>query len=622
MKGVTNATAVLLVNEMESFDVLQTRTVAKTADQLRKLRCSSTVETREALRAWVARSARECQDDRCQKDNLSYCQRCYTAAAEDLLYRLCVVPGYCDAIRTAPDAMAVILASSKKDRRLLTHRVLRDVLDLAPGGADFFDQVGSDEIRRLLIESNTLEGDRERLGHPLIQSWLTGDAARDNPIDEDYLELVNQLLCDLEDQMPQFKTALAAMSSTADRQAIGAARHALSRRIGSEVAFLHEPLVLDTMHTTRRTLTAWRETWPNAALATPAARRLSEVLDGPPNHRRPSAAWQQLRQRVWNELVERIDLPVVGADPHRNMQRFLTLAGISDLDRSRVRKADLATVPRLRHALSGGFTRGRAACDPASGAWTFPQLLGWWHEFHATCGRAPRPTDVSMSDRPSMQAAVPGPLTDWLAEYANANGLSIRDTSSNHVALVELINELEKANTGMVRATHEEYRDPRIFGQRTYAIDLMAELDPALLSPTAGQTSWFDAAVPVFFEADGQQHFEPVERFGGASQLEGSRSRDTSKADAIGKLVADGEDAMMVSIHHGALTGAKHTQLNATDLLTVLTKVRELQGPRWWVFIRPAGSNDMRACPSSGRKPRRLRLPASATACDIEVFTC
>lgn len=87
----------------------------------------------------------------------------------------------------------------------------------------------------------------------------------------------------------------------------------------------------------------------------------------------------------------------------------------------------------------------------------------------------------------------------------------------------------------------------------------------------------------VVFEADGQGHFQEVRNWNLARQ----RANDVAKAARLGP------DDQLVAVHHGLLSGSTAGRLDGDTLVRIVDAARAVGA--WWVFIRPSGSQDLRA---------------------------
>jgi hypothetical protein len=503
------------------------------------------------------------------------CASCIEAFAAVCLRASGLIPGGVHQVSDVPSACALVHAVSPE--ALLTDDVLRSVLDRAPGGAQFLDDPANvSRLRVMLLDKADL--DRSVLGTDEIQEFLP--AARKVPtatlasanltmVDPDPArDVIHHVLRQLQDATA-FSDEQYAMFTTA-------LRNDVTLSLQGPVPTL---FVIPDRATVVAALSTRLDAGALAAGMAESAVALRHVLD-------LSDDLAPLSASVWASLIGTWDIPCVDADPHDNLERLKRMVGgLPSLSYLR----ELA--PQLYATLRGSLPAGRpqgsgTAKDPGAPA-DFAEILAFVEEYRASHdGVMPglRAVHELAKDRlAAFELTLKRTYSEWSRDYAQPRAWKYDGRSSNEVAL-DAIAHAAFGDT-LVSSTSEW---PLQVDDARCRIDLQMELSDGRA---------------LYLEADGEGHFREVCNW----DLGKAQQADHDKALALRDVVlarrADGNDGLMLALHHRTLSGPRKSRISA-DNLTLLTSLAAPE-KAWWMFVRPAGCVEMRHAPTKGA-PRRL----------------
>lgn len=547
------------------------------------LRGAKTVSLRDAVAEGVAAARRERQ---CECPEARACASCMEATAATYLCASGLVPAFLRKVDDVPDACNLIHASSSA--QLLTDPVLRQMCDLAPGGARLFDTVGADRLRAALQDDGRLGP--EILGHDAVIPYL-GSGVR-----YEALERANSLLTQADDVLYVIREAVELSIDQEEQERFRAFRSEL----GSDAAAsLSLPLFLPRRHAVVAALRALADT-PAAKAKATTLHMLIEALDA---SRSRGKAECELREVVWYELLGATKLPASDLDGDTNRRRMEALFGVFPHQHT------LQLYPELRRTVRGAMDRGRptGTCAPspqpaALPAMTVAECLQVVEDHVAAYDRMPHHSELDDALLAAIEAATGVTFTSWIEHLSVLHGIK-RNTRSNNERRLDLI--AGKLFGSRVISHTEEWSCSETFGA-AYRIDTR------LLLSGPRRTE-------LFLEADGEGHFGQVRNW----NLQATCKADKAKATALRKRIHArrdaGEDGMLLMVHHGLLTGPEASRFGPEQLAQVIAAAEAEQA--WWVYVRPAGSRDMRACPSRNGRGRRLRSPELDDTVEVFVLT-
>lgn len=557
------------------FQTRQTRTVSNTAAWLRGcLTGRSSAATRSDLLAALTEASHE-HGHVC--DDMPACDHAIELLAADLLRKSCLTPLGYQTISDLPHAADVVSATSVAsfaEPVVLTGPRLRQLLDQVPGGAAFYDRVGYAQLRSQLLDDPRFTP--ADLG---VTTLHDAGLLDDESVPAELIDAANRLLVDPTTALIAIRTACATATP--------------AEEVGEFLAFLAAcgldarkvslPLYLPSRS---KVVAALRDLATDQQVVSD----LLEVID-PTAHRSRNAAVRKLRDLTFRKLVAASGLPAATEPAHVNRARLSLLLGTAPT------AAPLRCYPKLRNLLRGkiGQGTGRSStqtveltADTTAGLDTLRDVFTMLSEHHATHGRLPTLAELTDGRLQRLEALAGCTYRELAGRLARDRGWRPPARSRNEQRLDALIHDAYVAPDAAQRAAHvdrvEEWSCRAATGG-AWRVDTYVKVTPQIGRP-----------FELFCEADGPGHFTEVRNW----DLEACRRRDVDKAAALGSLLGDTRDGLLLAVHHGLLTGPDAVHLDAATLAAVVTEARTAGA--WWVFLAPAGSRELRAAPLASSK--------------------
>lgn len=533
----------------------------------------------------VADSVAQVSDQRdCDCPRTHPCHGCIRATAATYLRMSTLVPANIEQVTDVPDACDLVHAS--RPTHLMDDDDLADRCDLAPGGAELFHRIGATGIRQALLEDGRLS--RDLIGHDLLFDFF-GRGVR--PV---YLRRANQVLLDLDGSLWAIKEAV--RSDMDDDELVADAQfrgHLSSDAISTLPALLYLPF----RHQAVRAVAALASTVRGAPMRS-TLDRLVRVLDADACRTRPERA---LRDAVWLHLLEHSELPARDLPSQVNNDRMVDLFGFFPCNRT------LRRYPQLRRCVEGTLRVGRDAGttqpddqdrprpQDRAGRLTVAQALQVVLDFHADHDRLPRHSELDPALLTRVEDAVGIPLNEWCRRLARVRDLRAAGRSSNERRLDAVTGQVLQRVATMV-SFEEEWSCPDTFDSH-YRVDTRIVFTDDPSTPAIDASGEPPERFELYLEADGEGHFEQTGNWDLQSTLANDVAKATQLRTRILALRGDGRDGLLLMAHHAVLTKAARHRMHADHLIEVLRAARELRA--WWVFVRPAGCDQMRARPDA-----------------------